>query len=97
MTDKCMKCGRAEPQVTADAETLGVLQELQSGVYTCCQISQWADEQWLAWFKATQEDQDVTIRPEFSEPELVLVPVRLRRQQVPWYRTADNLGWDRTR
>jgi hypothetical protein len=97
MTDKCTKCGRAEPQITADAETLGLLQELQNGVYTCCQISQWADEQWLAWFEATQEDQEVTIRREFSEAELVLVPVRLRRQQVPWYRTADNLGWDRTR
>jgi hypothetical protein len=88
MTDKCTKCGRAEPQITADARTLGLLQELQSGMYTCCQISQWADEQWLAWCNATQEDQSVTIRPEFSEVELVLVPVRLRRPQVPWYRNG---------
>jgi hypothetical protein len=97
MTDKCTKCGRAKPQINADAKTLGLLQELESGVYTCCQISQWADEQWLAWFKATQEDQDGIIRPEFNEAELVLVSVRLHRQQVPWCRTPDNLGWDRRR
>jgi hypothetical protein len=70
MTDKCTKCGRAEPQIKADAKTLGLLQELESGVYTCCQISQWTDEQWLAWFRATQEDQEGTIGPEFSEAEL---------------------------
>jgi hypothetical protein len=90
MSEKCEKCGRAESQITADAKTLGLVQELQSGVYTCCQISEWADEQWLAWLEATQEDNkddnDVTIRPEFGETDVVLVPVRLRRQQVPWYR-----------
>jgi hypothetical protein len=36
-------------------------------VYTCCQIAKWANEQWLAWFEATQEDSkvvdDVTSRP----------------------------------
>ena len=56
MTDKCMNCGRTESQITADAKTLGLLQEFQSGVYTCCQIADWADEQWLAWFEATQQD-----------------------------------------
>jgi hypothetical protein len=72
-----------------------LLEELQSGVYTCCEISEWADEQWLAWFEATQEDgkvlDNVTIRPEFIETNVVLVPVRLRRQQVPWYRTPGNV------
>jgi hypothetical protein len=90
MNEKCKNCGRAESQITADAKTLGLVQELQSGVYTCCQISEWADEQWLAWLEATQDDNkdddDVTIRPEFGETDVILVPVRLRRQQVPWYR-----------
>ena len=56
MTCKCPKCGRTEAQITADAKTLGLLQEFQSGVYNCCQIVEWADEQWLAWFEATEED-----------------------------------------
>jgi len=90
MTEKCKNCGCVESRVVADAKTLGLLQELQSGVFTCCQISEWADEQRMAWFEATQEDSkfgdDVTIRSEFDEPEVELVPVRSRRQQVPWYR-----------
>ena len=61
-------------------------------VYSCCQIVAWADEQWLAWFEATQEDSrlvdNMTGRPQLAEGdrEGVLVPVRLRQQQVPWYR-----------
>jgi hypothetical protein len=92
MTSKCPKCGRTESQITADARTLGLLEELQSGVYNCCQIVEWADEQWLAWFEATEGDSrlvdNMTGRSQISEGENegVLVPVRLRRQQVPWYR-----------
>jgi hypothetical protein len=92
MTCKCPKCGRTEAQITADAKTLGLLQEFQSGVYNCCQIVEWADEQWLAWFEATEGDSrlvdNMTGRSQISEGENegVLVPVRLRRQQVPWYR-----------
>ena len=95
MTDKCTNCGRTESQMIADAKTLGLLQEFQCGVYTCCQIAEWADEQWLAWFEATEEDNklvdDVTSRPDYEETQLVFVPVRLRRQQVPWYRNPENL------
>jgi hypothetical protein len=92
MTNKCTNCGRTESQIAADAKTLGLLQEFQSGVYTCCQIVAWADEQCLAWFEATEEDSklvdNTTVRPQFdeSDSEGVLVPVRLRRRQVPWYR-----------
>ena len=92
MTNECTNCRRTESQITADAKTLGLLQELQSRVYTCCQIAEWADEQSLAWFEATQEDRrlvdNMTDRPHFddSDTEGVLVPVRLRRRQVPWYR-----------
>ena len=81
-----------EAQITADANTLGLLQESQSGVYNCCQIVEWADEQWLAWFEATEGDSRLvdimTGRSQVDEGESegVLVPVRLRRRQVPWYR-----------
>jgi len=96
MTDKCRKCGRTEVETTANAKTLGLWQEFQNGRYTCCQIAEWADEQWLAWHEATQADSkrvdDVTVHPEFGEGGLVLVPIRLRRQQVPWYRNPDLLG-----
>ena len=97
MTDKCTNCGRTGSQIAADARTLGLLQEFQSGVYSCCQIAAWADEQWLAWFDATQEDSrlvdNVTGRAQVddSDRESVFVPVRLRRQQVPWYRNPDHL------
>ena len=92
MTDKCANCGRTESQIIADAKTVGLLEEFQSSVYTCCQIVAWADEQSLAWFEATLEDSTIVDnmagRPQFddSEGEGVLVPVRLRRRQVPWYR-----------
>ena len=52
------------------------------------------DEQSLAWFEATEEDSrfvdDATGQPQVDEVdgEGVLVPVRLRRQQVPWYRRS---------
>ena len=90
MNAKCMNCGRIESQINADAKTLGLLQELQSGVYTCCQISKWADEQWSAWFEAIEGDSksidDVTSSPDCDDCELVLVPLRFRQQQVPWYK-----------
>ena len=96
MTDKCTKCGRTEVQITADARTLGLWQEFQNGRYTCCQIAEWADEQWLAWAEATQEDReradDLPVHPEFGEDGSVLVPIRLRQRQVPWHRNHNDLG-----
>jgi len=92
MSGKCTGCGRTQFQVASDAKSLGLLQEFEGGVYTCCQIVAWADEQSAAWFDATQEDSHpadiVTLRPEVDsgEIEAVLVPVRLRKPQVPWYR-----------
>jgi hypothetical protein len=35
---------------------LGLVRELQRGIYTCCQIVAWADEQWLAWAEAARQD-----------------------------------------
>jgi hypothetical protein len=96
MISECTKCGRTESQITAEAKTLGLLQEFQSGVYTCCQISEWAQEQWLAWAEARQEDSnaliDTTGWSEFDGSGVVFVPVRLRRQRAPWYRDFDDLG-----
>jgi|SRR5579863_617974 len=95
MTNECAICGRSGSQVIADAKTLGLLQEFESGIYSCCQISEWADEQWMAWYKAADEDANCVdkansqLRP--SEAEPVLVPVRFRRPQVPWYRSLGDL------
>jgi hypothetical protein len=97
MANKCTKCGRTDVQITADAKTLGLLQEFQSGVYTCCQIVAWADEQWLAWFEATKEDSALVdnmtgpSQVDEGDSEGVLVPVRLRRRQVPWYKVPGDL------
>ena len=94
MTHTCTTCGRTESQAIADARSLGLQEELQSGIYTCCQVAEWADEQALAWFEATHEDgrptRDVTeLEP---EPEAALVRVRPRRIQVPWFRNPDDLS-----
>ena len=92
MTRKCPKCGRTESQITADAKTLGLLQEFESGIYSCCQIVEWADEQCWAWCEATEEDRRLVdsmtgrLQVDEDDNEGAVVPVRLRRRQVPWYR-----------
>ena len=35
---------------------LGFQEEFQAGVYSCCQVVMWADEQWLALTEAAAED-----------------------------------------
>jgi hypothetical protein len=69
----------------ADARTLCLEQELRDGIYTCCQIASWADEQWLAWTEAAELDNkpvdEVTKQREDESTERVLVPVRLRKPQ----------------
>ena len=92
MSEKCASCGRSESQVIADARAVGLLQEFECGLYTCCQISEWADEQWLAWFTAAHEDgtcADELNRRFRPGIEPLLVPVRFRGPQVPWYRDPD--------
>lgn len=90
MTKKCTICGRSESQVIADAKALGLLREFQCGMYACCQISEWADEQWVAWSKAAHENanysdgRDNPAGADGAGP--VLVPVRFHQPQVPWYR-----------
>ena len=87
MSNICRICGSRESQTIADARALGLLKELQSGTYTCCQIVAWADEQWLAWVQAAEEDgnweDDVTRPLESAEAETVIIPIHLRRRQDP--------------
>jgi hypothetical protein len=63
----------------ADARTLGLQRELQNGFYNCCQITAWADEQWLAWLEAADQDgksaDDVTRPLEWDDAEAVVVPI----------------------
>jgi hypothetical protein len=91
MHDICRSCGSTKSQIIDDARTLGLLKELGRGLYTCCQVVAWADEQWLAWVEAAEEDGkavDAVTRPlEFSEAETVVVPVRrpqIPRSATPW-------------
>lgn len=68
-------------QASADAAVLGFQAEYQAGLYTCCQVVAWADEQWLSWAEAAAEDGKC--EEEATKPLEVLecpgvVPVRLR-------------------
>jgi hypothetical protein len=60
---------------------LGFRDEFESGDYTCCQVVAWADEQWLAWSEAAEEDgksgEEATTPLEIAE-SAAFVPVRLR-------------------
>jgi hypothetical protein len=52
----CSGCGCTESQAMADARTLGLQRDFQIRLYSCCEIAAWADEQWLAWLEAAQQD-----------------------------------------
>jgi hypothetical protein len=94
MAYTCRTCSRSESEAIADAKALGLEQELAGGRYTCCQIAQWADEQALAWFEATRDDGAshgvLTELVELDDTEMMLVRVRVRRPQVPWFRNPDD-------
>jgi len=83
----CRHCGCTEAQAAADARAVGLLEEFRDAVYTCCQIVQWADEQWAAWEEAATEDgkpTDEVTRPlEIRETDVSLVPVPVRRPRDP--------------
>ena len=89
MGPKCNLCGSTDAESLADAKTLGLDEEFRAGVYTCCQIGEWAHEQWTAWFEATTEDAkrgcEETIRADYEAEDAALVLVRFRRP-VPWFR-----------
>jgi hypothetical protein len=83
----CTTCGCTGSQAVADAMTLSLQKELQNGAYKCCQIAAWADEQWLAWMQAAEEDgqpADGTAKPlEYLDTEAVFVPVRIKNRYEP--------------
>lgn len=86
MSNICRICDSTEAQATANARALGLEQEFQGGIYTCCQVAKWASEQSLAWLEMAHEDgtlaHDPTKLPDSPQTEAALVPVRLRRQQT---------------
>ena len=94
MESVCRTCGCSEALTLANAQALGLEQEFRSAVYDCCQLAEWADEQWTAWFIATHEDGQtrdaLTSGPQLDVEEASLVPVRLRRPQVPWFKYPGN-------
>jgi hypothetical protein len=81
----CRQCGSNQAQAAVDARALGFEEEFASGIYTCCQVVQWADEQWLAWLNAAEQDgkmaEDVTRPLEISEPTREFVHVRSRKPE----------------
>jgi hypothetical protein len=83
----CRFCGCTESQAMADAMVLGLNDEFERGLYSCCQLVAWADEQWLAWIDAASEDGkpvDKATKPleiNEAEPEPVLVRLRSQCQQ----------------
>lgn len=64
----CRNCGCTEDQAKDDARTLDLQRELREGIYNCCQIVAWADEQWLAWMEAAEQD-DTASEDAFNAPE----------------------------
>ena len=82
----CRRCGSREGAAAADAKAIGLLDEFLSGTHTCCQVVQWADEQWDAWQQAAREDgkapEEVTRRLEI-EPDAALPLVRVRKSRAP--------------
>ena len=93
MSETCRICDSTEPQAIANAKALGLEQEFQGGMYSCCQVAKWAHEQSLAWLEAGHENSapapDLTKLPESPQTETALVPVRLRRQQIRWFGGRD--------
>jgi|HubBroStandDraft_1064217.scaffolds.fasta_scaffold04640_5 hypothetical protein len=95
MSKICRICDSTEPQAIANAKALGLEQEFQGGMYSCCQVAKWANEQSLAWLEAAHENatpaHDLTKQAESPQTEAALVPVRFRRQQTRWFGGRDQL------
>lgn len=83
----CRDCGCNHAQAAADAKALGFEREFDAGIYTCCQLAQWADEQWLVWHEAAVEDgkvpEEVTRALEVEAVDTRFVPVHIRLRQDP--------------
>jgi hypothetical protein len=96
MSEVCRYCGCRPSQVVGGARTLGLEEELERGIYTCCQIVAWADEQWLAWAQAAEEDKKVVadlVKPlEYADQQMVLVPIRKQRRSEPSEKKSSFFG-----
>jgi hypothetical protein len=96
MTNTCATCVHTESQAIVEAKTIGLQQEFESGIYTCCQIVEWAAEQSQAWFEATRDcrmpDGHDTKLPDSGESESLLVRIRTKRRTVPWFRSSDDFA-----
>ena len=96
MTNTCATCGHTELQAIVEAKPLGLEQEFESGIYTCCQIVEWAAEQSQAWFEATHDcrkpDGHDTNLPDFGGTESPLVRVCTKRREVPWFRSPGDFA-----
>lgn len=48
----CEQCGCTPSEATAEARALGLEQEFQAGIYTCCELDRLGEEQWRACLEA---------------------------------------------
>ncbi|HEX4772754.1 MAG TPA: hypothetical protein VH351_18115 [Bryobacteraceae bacterium] len=81
----CRQCGCTQALAAADARAVGYLNQFIAGTYTCCQVVEWADEQWVAWQDAASEDGksiEEATTPLEIEPDAQFVPVRLRKPKL---------------
>ena len=78
----CVSCGCNYLQARLYAKALDFEDEFLGGMYSCCQVVQWSEEQWLAWREAAREDgktiEEFTQTLESREPEKVFVKVPKR-------------------
>ncbi|MBV8552822.1 MAG: hypothetical protein JOY54_16120 [Acidobacteriaceae bacterium] len=85
MSKICTVCGYDKSRVIADARALGLEEDFSNGLYSCCQIARWADEQWEAWLEAMQQDLEAaSARDSIVEAvdlDAALVYVRKHRQK----------------
>ena len=74
-------CPRAEcnrDEAAAAALAVGLYDEFRAGTYTCCQVMQWADEQWQAWHEAEMMD---STEPISSAENAGDIPVYIRKRR----------------
>jgi hypothetical protein len=83
MNKMCELCRRTQFEAMAEAKTLGLEQEFEAGIYTCCQVSEWADEQAIAWLEAIEADEhrsnEETAIPDSDPGQAIFVFVRASR------------------
>jgi hypothetical protein len=68
MFNSCAKCGCTPTEAMVDAVALGLQNHYESGRYTCCQIADWATEQWEAWTDAAIQDGACFCEPSTLSP-----------------------------